>query len=104
MDTPANPPPFDRTLALAASVKALARLGCWLEARCGCGSCTLVPLRLLAKQGQAGRTVADVLIRLRCRGCGQAPASVDLIEYAGEEGVVGYGGRPAWRIGLLARP
>jgi hypothetical protein len=96
--------PLDRALALAASVKALSRLRCWLEARCGCGSCTLIPLRLLAEQGQAARTIADVLLRLRCRGCGQTPATVDLIECAGEQGVVAHGGRPAWRVALLARP
>jgi hypothetical protein len=98
-----NPAPFDRALVLAASVKALSRLRCWLETRCRCGSCALISLCFLAGQGQAARPIADVLLRLRCRRCGQAPVTADLIEYAGEQGVAGYGGRPPWRVPLLPR-
>jgi hypothetical protein len=101
MSHPANPPPLDRALALAASVGALTDH--LLEVRCRCGGTTLYPLRLLADQGQRARTLADVVLRLRCKRCEQAPARVDLIEYAGEEGVVGYGGRPAWRVMLVER-
>ena len=102
MDAPANPVPLDRALVLAATVGALAPLKCWLETRCGCGACTQIPVPLLAKEGQAARTIADVLLRLRCRGCGRSPVTVELIECAGKQDALP-GGRLPWRVELLPR-
>ena len=92
---------LDRALVLAAGVGALRRH--WLETRCGCGASTQIPLRMLAEQGQGARTIADVLIRLRCKSCGRAPIAVHLIEDLRDAGVAAYGGTPAWRVVLIER-
>ena len=102
MDAPGNPPPLDRALVLAASVGALSRLRCWLETRCHCGACTQIPVPLLAKEGQGARTIADVLLRLRCRSGGRSPVTVELMECVGKQDALP-GGRLPWRVELLPR-
>jgi hypothetical protein len=99
----ANPFLLDRTIILAATVGALARFTCWLETRCECRSCTQIPVPLLAKQGQASRTIADVLLRLKCKRCGKSPASVELVEWIGKQETFADGRLP-WRVELLRRP
>jgi hypothetical protein len=58
-------PPGDRAVVLACSVRSLRQY--WLEVRCTCKT-TRIPLRMLAaNRDMAGRTLADVLIQLRCQ-------------------------------------
>ena len=72
-------PPGDRAVILACSVRSLRR-HC-LDAQCGCGRSVHIPLRMVAANRQlAGLTIADVVVQLRCRHCGQRPASVALME------------------------
>ena len=83
-------PPGDRAAILACSVRSLRQY--WLDARCGCHRETLIPLLMVAaNRGLADRSLADVLIQLRCRQCGERPASAALLEdgAAGAHGVVG---------------
>ncbi|HKM65134.1 MAG TPA: hypothetical protein VJY39_21860 [Acidisphaera sp.] len=93
---PLSAPP-DRTLARAATVGTLRAH--WLETRC-CRSVSL-PLQVIARQGHAHRTLADVVVRLRCSSCGEPPASIELIEHAAMVGAAMYGGRPPWRVQLV---
>ena len=65
-----------------------------------------IPLRLVAGFGHASRTLADVVVRLRCTACGKPPVSVELVDdearYRAEAMAVGgYGGRPPWRVWLI---
>ena len=87
-------PPGDRAVILACSVRSLRRY--WLEVRCGCGRSGGIPLRLMA----ANRTIADVLVQLRCERCHQRPTSVAVAENpAGRaHGVIG---PPGWRVVLI---
>jgi hypothetical protein len=96
---PAPPPPFDRSIALACSVSSLTDH--ILEAYCGHDGCRRpsnpVSIRLLARQRM---TLADAIVRLRCKGCRQPPKRVVLMEtYAQNLGA--YGGTPPWRITLV---
>jgi len=87
----------DRMLALAGTIGTLR--GHWLEVRC-C-RCVSIPLLLVARAGHGGRTLGDVVLRLRCSACGQAPRSVELVEDPARDGAALYGGRPPWRVALL---
>jgi len=88
-------PPGDRGVLLACSVRSLRRY--WLEVRCGCIRETRIPLRMMPT---AAGTLADVLIQLRCRQCGEAPASVALLQ-DGAAGMHGMIGPPGWRVMLV---
>jgi hypothetical protein len=91
------PAPYDRSLALACQVRTLRAF--WLEVRC-CRGVSLLPLQLMAGKGEAGRTLADVVVRLRCQACGKAPAAVALIETANAPPAA-YGGSQGWRVMLI---
>jgi hypothetical protein len=91
-------PPADRAVLLACSVRTLR--GSWIEATC-CRT-TFLPLRLMAgNQRLADRTLADVLVLLRCQKCHQPPASAALVgDAAGQAS--GRSGSPAgWRVALI---
>ena len=93
---PADPtPPFDRNLALACHVRTVRQ--CWLELRC-CDGTTLLPLRDMGADDR--RTLADVLVRLRCRMCRGRPTEVTLLE-SPQQPPAAYGGRPPWRLMLI---
>ena len=87
----------DRALALAATVGTLR--GHWIETRC-CRAVS-IPLLAMAREGHAHRTLADVVMRLRCTSCGKPPRSVELIENAAMIGAGMYGGRAPWRVRLV---
>ena len=65
------PPPFDRTVALACTLGTLRTR--WLHVRCGCDHATPHPIRLMLTEqpALARQTLADTLVRLKCRGCHQ---------------------------------
>ncbi len=88
-------PPFDRSLALACHVRTFSTR--WLELRC-CDGVTLLPLRQLGTDER--RTLADVVLRLRCRACGGGPASVALVE-SPLKPPDGYGAPKRWRLSLV---
>ncbi len=97
-----NPPPFDRAVALACTMRTLR--GRWLAVRCHCGASSTPPVKLMLveRPDLARSTLAVVLVSLRCHVCRGRPASVALVEtsYGGlDEG----GGGPAergWRLVL----
>ena len=61
-----------------------------------------LPLRMLAANGPpAGATLADVLVALRCRRCGQAPVSAALIEDPADNASGRMGAAPGWRVVLV---
>ena len=87
---PSRPP-----LPLSARLSDLALW--WLELRC-CKGTTYLPLRLLAEGGRGDAVLQDVLPRLRCRVCGDEPATIALVESAATGGPGGE--RRGWRIEL----
>lgn len=72
--------PFDRIIALACTVRILR--GRFLYVRCACLASTIWPVRLLLERHSAvsGRTLADMIVVLRCARCGARPQSVHLTE------------------------
>jgi hypothetical protein len=102
VEPPESPAPLDRSMALAASVRTLSDW--WLETRCGCQACSMIPLRMMVASGFGARSLADVLLKLRCRSCGRRPVGVDLLEHGNSApAILAYGGRPPWRVALLER-
>jgi hypothetical protein len=56
---------------------------------------------MASNRGVADRTLADVLVRLRCQKCRQPPASAALVGDAVGQ-AAGRGGSPAgWRVMLI---
>jgi hypothetical protein len=90
-------PPGDRAVLLACSVGTLR--GFWIEAtRC---RTTFLPLRLMASNpGLADRTLADVLVPLRCQKCHQASANAALVRDPASQ-ASGRSGSPAGRRVML---
>lgn len=88
-------PPIDRSLALACRIHTFRNR--WLEVRC-CRGTTYVPLRLVGAS-HPGLALADLVVRLRCRICGDKPHSVALIE--NPAGNSPGGPPPGWRLPLL---
>ena len=64
---------------------------CCIEVRCGCGSASMTPCKLMALQ-HGNRTFAEVLGRLRCKRCRAAPKETYLV--AGHHRTFGSGGPP----------
>lgn len=91
-------PPFPTEPPLAEGLATLAAW--WLEARCRCGAVGYPPLRLLAAERGWRTPLGDVLPRLRCRSCGAAPATVDLVDNPAY-GAVGVPGAPGARLALM---
>lgn len=79
---PSATPPFDRAIALACTMATLR--GRWLHVRCGRAHLSSLPVRLLLAESRAaaGQPLADLLVRLRCDGCGARPVTVHLTEAA----------------------
>jgi hypothetical protein len=91
-------PPGDRAVLLACSVRTLR--GFWMEATC-CRT-VFLPLRLMASnRSLADRTLADVLVQLRCRECHQRPASAALVGDAAGQASGRSGSPPGWRVVLI---
>jgi hypothetical protein len=91
-------PPGDRTVLLACSVRTLR--GFWIEATC-CRT-VFLPLRLMASnRGLADRTLADVLVLLRCQYCQQRPARAALVGDAAGQAPGRSGSPPGWRVVLV---
>ena len=82
-------------LILAAPLSALSDH--WLGVRC-CAY-VFIPIRMMV---QDGRTVGDVVTRLRCKQCGARPQSVVLQQH-GAAGASGTASDPAWVVVLVWR-
>ena len=92
-------PPGDRAVILACTVRSL-RHYC-LEVQCGCLRSVHIPLLMMAANRQlAGLTIANVVVQLRCRHCGQRPASVALLE-DGAAKAHGRMGATGWAVTLV---
>jgi len=90
-------PPGDRAVLLACSIRTLR--GFWIEATC-CRT-VFLPLRVMASnRGLADRTLADVLVQLRCQHCHQRPGSAALMGDAAGR-AAGRLSPPGWRVALL---
>jgi hypothetical protein len=71
---------------------------CNLDLQCSCGAgTTTYPCKLLASR-HGNRTFADVLPRLRCKRCGQAPREIYLV--AGFQREIAPGPDPDWSLPL----
>ena len=77
---PSPTPPFDRAVALACTLQTLR--GRWLYMRCACLASSSHPVRLMLQKEPAAarRTLADVVVHLRCNTCKARPTSVHLTE------------------------
>ena len=96
---PSVVPPYDRPIALACTMHTLR--GRWLNVRCGCGHTTPHPVRLMLVEqpGSAGRTLADVLVNLRCQGCqGRSRLTIHLCEDAHGVGARPRAVAPGWAL------
>lgn len=71
--------------------------GWWLEAICGCGRCTQIPIRILLKEWRRETELGQIVRRLRCRDCGKPPISTELVEDI-QAGAKGTGTAPGRRI------
>lgn len=92
-------PPFDRVVALACTMRTLR--GRWLNVRCRCGHTTPNPVRLMLQEQPecGGQTLADVLVRLRCRGCqGRNRLTIHLCEDAHGVGSLPRSIQPGWAL------
>lgn len=90
-------PPGDRAVLLAYSIRTLR--GFWIETRC-CRT-TFLSLRIMASnRGLADRTLADVLVLLRCQRRHRRPGSAALVGDAGG-GAHGRLSPPGWRVVLV---
>lgn len=72
--------PFDRAVALACTMHTMRAR--FIYVRCGCLASTLWPVRLMLERNGSvrTRTLADVLVLLRCTICSARPLSVHLTE------------------------
>ena len=97
-------PPGDRVIILACTVRSLRR---WCVAtQCQCGRSVVMPLQLMVASGFGHLTMADVLVRLLCRQCGQPPSKAALLEHGaagahGRMGDPGRGGATGWVVELV---
>ena len=75
--------------------------GCSIEARCGCGSSSSYPCKLMASRHGNG-TFVDILQRLKCSRCKAPPAEMYLV--AGHHRTFGSGGPdPDWSLPIRLR-
>jgi hypothetical protein len=72
-------PPADRAVILACSVCSLRNY--ILDSHCPCGRSVKMPLNLMVASGLGGLTIADLVVQLRCKNCGQRPSKVVLLEH-----------------------
>jgi len=72
----------------------------WLEVRC-CRGVVFLPLRRLAMDRGGGRSVRDVVTRLRCRHCRAHPALVALVGVPTGSAPGRAGAPPGWRVVLV---
>ncbi len=95
---PSAKPPFDRSVALACTMRTLR--GRWLHVRCRCGQSSPNPVRLMLREQPecAGQTVADVLVSLRCRSCHGRRITVHLCEDAHGVGSLPKSITPGWAL------
>jgi hypothetical protein len=101
---PPPAPPFDRAIALASTLHTLRAR--WLHTRCGCGAVEAHPVRLAVRERPeaAGSTLADAVVRLRCRACGSRPATVHLCENGHGPGPIVGRPEPGWSLLLHGDP
>jgi hypothetical protein len=95
------PPPFDRAIALACTMTTLRAR--YLSVRCGCGAIETRPVRqmLQVDPGAARRSLADVVVHIRCHACRQRPATIHLCADAHGPGPIRGGPEPGWSVLLL---
>jgi hypothetical protein len=91
-------PPFDRAIALVCSMRTLR--GRWINVRCRCGHCIPHPVRLMLRETPecADRTLADVLVGMRCRGCGGRRLTLHLCEDGHGVGALPKAIAPGWAL------
>jgi hypothetical protein len=75
----------------------------WLEVRC-CRGVAFLPLRRLAMDHGGGRSVREVVARLRCRYCHAHPALVALVGDPAGSAPGRAGAPPGWRVVLVRDP
>jgi hypothetical protein len=98
------PPPFDRTIALACTMATLRAR--WLFVACGCGTVQALPVRQMIQEDASagGRTLADVVVHVRCHACRRRPATIHLCADAHGPGPIRGGPEPGWSVLLHGKP
>ena len=91
-------PPFDRAIALACTLPALRAR--WVHLRCGCGASHGLPIRLVLAENRAAArwTLADLVVRVRCKQCRGKALTLHLAEESTPGGYRGYGGTLTWAL------
>jgi hypothetical protein len=99
-----SPPPFDRAIALACTMATLRAR--YLSVRCSCGAVQTLPVRLMiqADLSAGTRSLADVVVHIRCYACRQRPAAIHLCADAHGPGPLRGGPEPGWSVLLVERP
>ena len=95
---PQASPPYDRAIALACTMHTLR--GRWIYVTCRCGARQSRPVRMMLTEQPttAARTLADVVVHLRCHSCSGRPVSVHLAETALGPGPVSGRVEAGWSV------
>ncbi len=96
-----EPPPGDRAILLACSIRTLRRY--WIEVRCRC-QVQFLPLNAMATNPSvAGLNLADVVMRVRCQHCRDRPGVVALVGDPAAQASGRAGAPVGWRVVLAGR-
>lgn len=72
---------LDRAMVLAARPASLR--GYWIKIGCSCGFRAALPMQMIAEDPlRAPMTIADILLRLRCKACHERPETAALVDDA----------------------
>lgn len=95
---PRPAPPFDRAIALACTLPALRAR--WIYARCTCGASHGLPVSLAMGENPGGErwTLADLVVRVRCRACRGKALTIHLTEDHRAPGPQVGGPNPGWEL------
>jgi hypothetical protein len=91
-------PPFDRAIALACTMATLRARWLYVECRCGAIQGRSVRLMLQADSSAAGRTLADVVVHIRCYVCHQRTVTIHLCADAHGPGPIRGGPSAGWSV------
>lgn len=91
-------PPFDRAIALACTLPALRAR--WLYVRCACGASHGLPIQLAMQENRGAErwSLADLVVRVRCKACSGKVLAIHLTEDHRAPGPRIGGASPGWEL------
>jgi hypothetical protein len=101
----ASQPPYDRAIVLPCRMSIFRDR--WFSVTCACGHTAHYPVRqmLIDDSGAGARTLAETVVRARCRDCGGRPTTIHLTEDGRGPGpIIGGPVEPGWSILLHGEP